>query len=335
MKLGMVVRDDQGGLGNLTREAWSRLKPDVTCVVQARPCRGEPNPNYFNRDWTRTFNVDNPITGRQWQVMAGEADVWWTAETWYCPDAERTIKNAGRKSVLYAMPELYSKSTADEVWNPTNYLTHRERLGDVVKWPVTLPGSWEPRTKVRRVLHVSGGAQYDRNGTALFLEALKGVDRKCEVVLHQPDAANVTSVGVLRTLKSGPFTLRVNTDYVRNLKALLDWADVLVLPRRYAGLCLPAYEAFASGCLVVMPDVAPQDEWPIVPVPATKDGWARMKGGKIPMWDMNPNDIADKLNMLLHADTPAVVNASKRGREWAEEMSWDNRISEWKERLCV
>jgi glycosyltransferase involved in cell wall biosynthesis len=335
VKLGMVVRDDQGGLGNLTREAWSRLKPQVTCVVQARPCRGEPNPEYFQRDWTRTFNVSNPIENQQWRVMASEADVWWTAETWYCPQAERILANAGRKTVLYAMPELFGMSHADEVWNPTNYLTDRNRLGDVVEWPVTLPGSWKCRTSVRRVLHVSGGAQYDRNGTETFLEALRLVTRPCEVVLHQPDLANRTSNTVLKSLKGGPFTLRVNPDYVRNLKSLLDWADVLVLPRRYAGLCLPAYEAFASGCLVVMPDVAPQDGWPIVPVPAYRDGWGAMKGGRVPMWETDVEALAGTIDMLLGAETPAVVGASRKGREWAEAMSWENRISEWKERLCA
>ena len=55
------------------------------------------------------------------------ADVWWSAETWYSDRAERIMGEAGCRSVLLAMPELFAGSAADEVWNPTDYLTDRDR----------------------------------------------------------------------------------------------------------------------------------------------------------------------------------------------------------------
>ena len=91
----MVVRDDNGGLGNLTLEAWKHLRPDVTLVVQSRPCRGEPHPETFEEAWTQVVYADNPVPSSTWEKLSGMADVWWTAETWYNDFAESILKSAG------------------------------------------------------------------------------------------------------------------------------------------------------------------------------------------------------------------------------------------------
>jgi len=132
MTLGMVVRDDQGGLGNLTYRAWKELRPEVTLVVQWRPCRGIPDPEKFRADWTETILTDRPIENRRWRDMATRAETWWTAEMWYSQQAERILAEEGCRSILYAMPELYKGSQAEEVWNPTEFLTDRPRLDEVV-----------------------------------------------------------------------------------------------------------------------------------------------------------------------------------------------------------
>jgi len=334
MTLGMVVRDDNGGLGNLTYEAFRALQPEITIVVQTRPCRGMPRPHVFEEAWTKTFVVPNPIENGIWEFFAPMVDVWWTAETWYCDDAEQIIKQAGSKSTLYAMPELFSGSTADEVWNPTPYLSERNRLGDVMEWPTSPNPSWTVRTKVRRLLHVSGGAQYDRNGTETFLAALKLVENPCEVMLHQPDATQRVPPASLADMPDH-VRIKQTRDYVDSMNSLYRWADVLVLPRRYAGLCLPAFEALGHGCLVMMSEADPQVWWPVITVPAEKKRPARMKGGKVPMVEVNPLALAQKIDFLIDAPVPDVAHQSERGRKWCEAQSWENQIGKWKERLCA
>lgn len=328
----MVVRDDNGGLGNLTLEAWKHLRPDVTLVVQSRPCRGEPHPAIFEEAWTKVVYAGNPVQSFTWEALSEMADVWWTAETWYNDSAEQILKQAGCKTVLYAMPELFAGSQADEVWNPTPYLVERTRLDDVVPWPTSPPPSWGVRTKVQRILHISGGAQYDRNGTETFLQALKLINNPCEVVLHQPDETNRVSLQQLSKLPSF-VSVQQNAEYAPSLSSLYKWCDLLVLPRKYAGLCLPAFEAFGHGALVMMPDVDPQVHWPIVGFEAKRTRPKLMKGGKIPMWDINPATLALKTDQLLEAEVHPVVRASERGRAWAESNSWANRKGEWLWRL--
>jgi len=331
--LGMLVRDDNGGLGNLTYEAFRHLRPDVTAVVQSRPCRGKPRPHIFEEAWTQTLLVGNPIPDQKWQEIASLADVWWTAETWYCDQAETIIGQAGKRSVLYAMPELFSGSIADEVWNPTQYLSERSRLGDVMEWPTSPHSSWTVRTKVRRILHISAGAQYDRNGTQTFLAALKLLEMPCEVMLHQPDVTQRVPPSVLADMPNHVIVKQTN-DYVSSMNALYRWADMLVLPRRYAGLCLPAFEALGHGCLVMMSETDPQVWWPVLTVPAVKRRHSRMKGGQIPMVEVNPNLLAQKMDAAMEASVPDVAHQSERGRKWCEEKSWENQTNKWKERLC-
>lgn len=329
MRLGMVVRDDNGGLGNLTYEAFSNLRPQVTVVVKSRPCRGEPHPHLFEEAWTETICVDNPITDEQWERIASRADVWWTAETWYNDNAESIIRKAGSKSVLYAMPELYSGSSADQVWNPTQYLQSRLPINSrVVQWPTSPPSNWFPKTKVSKILHVSGGAQYDRNGTEIFLNALGEVEGTCDVLLHQPDEKNVTKDLHRRRLGKN-VAISHTTDYQKSLSAFMRWADMVVLPRRYAGLCLPAFEAFGFGCLVLMPAVDPQSFWPIVGVDAIRERPRLMKGGKIPMWNVDPSALAKRIDAALDWDVTRVVRASEDGRKWAEQNSWQRLLPEW------
>lgn len=333
MTLGMVVRDDNGGLGNLTLEAWRHLRPEVTVVVQARPCRGEPHPGVFEEAWTETVTMPNPMTRRDWRKVAGLADLWWTAETWYCDDAEATIREAGGRSVLYVMPELFLGSDADALWNPTLYL--HERLPDravVMDWPLSPPDRFEARTGVRRILHLSGGAAHDRNGTELFLEALRRVRSDCEVLLHQPDALHRLPSRVLASMP-GNVHVRQTTDYASSMAALYKWADLLVLPRRYAGLCLPALEAFGYGTLVMMPEVDPQVWWPIVGVEAIAERPVRMRGGRIPMWSVGPTTLARRIEDLLGWGEAQTAAVSAAGWEYARSRSWTVLRDRWLEEL--
>lgn len=329
----MVVRDDQGGLGNLTYRAWRELRPAVTLVVQWRPCRGVPNPDRFVAPWTRTVFTDRPVPDVTWAELAGEADVWWTAESWYSDNAETILRDAGCRTVFYAMPELFKGSQADEVWNPTRYLTDRPRLGDVVPWPLSPSDTWTVRTTIRRVLHVSGGATGDRNGTQAFMEALRHVRSEVEVLLHQPEPRHRVPARKLRSVPSN-VNIKQTDLYFPNLLSAIRWADLLVLPRRYAGLCLPALEAMGDGCPVVMPEAAPQTDWPVITVPAVQGPGIRLHGGDVPTWETDPVVLADVLDDLRADTVPVIAHRSAGVRRWAEGQAWSGPAGNvWRARL--
>jgi hypothetical protein len=58
-----------------------------------------------------------------------------------------------------------------------------------------------------------------------------------------------------------------------------------------------------------------------------------MKGGKIPMWKIDPRVLADKISVLLNFSTAQTVRASEAVRLWAENRSWENRKAEWRQLL--
>jgi hypothetical protein len=331
VKLGMVVRDDSGGLGNLTWQAWRSLAPDVTVVVEQRPSRGIARPERFDRG--TVHRVGNPVPGRFWSRVAREADVWWTAETWYCPDAETRLRAAGCRTAMYVMPEYFVASDADALWNPTPWLHDRLPARAVVMpCPMDPPGDWEPRTGVRRLLHVTSSAAHDRNGTVSLLAALPYLRAaEVEVLVHQPDTPGLVDPSRL-AVPSG-VTVRTSNEPVDDLADLYRWADMLVLPRRYAGLCLPAQEAMGHGCLVAMPNVEPQMRWPIVALPATAESARRFRSFRVPVCSVPPRQLARVLDGWISATAAPVTLASRTGRAWVEENAWSRWAPVWLDSL--
>jgi hypothetical protein len=84
----------------------------------------------------------------------------------------------------------------------------------------------------------------------------------------------------------------------------------------------------------MMPNTAPQDDWPIVPVDAVAERPARMKGGKVPMVSVDPVVLARRLDAVLSADVPWVVRESERVRTWAEAHSWQQLLPVWRDELA-
>ena len=335
MTFGILVRDDRGGLGNLTVEAWSNLKPDLTVVVQSRPCRGEPRPDVFTADWTTTVHVPNPIPDQWWITNAGAVDVWWTAETWYSNIAEQAIRDAGSRSVLYVMPELFRSSNADDLWNPTGYLTQSlPARTQTVEWPTTLPDTWHLRSEIRRVVHVSSGARGDRNGTGEFVEALRLVESDLEVVVHHPDRLPRLPRRWTERVGSG-VSVTVQDAYVDDLTGLYRWADLLVMPRHYAGLSLPVLEAAATGCVVLMSDTEPQTGWPVVLCPSVPGDPEFPVGHPTPTVRCVPPVLAAMIDSLAGLDSLSVARLSERSRVWSEGRSWQVLGSVWRDLLCA
>jgi hypothetical protein len=98
---------------------------------------------------------------------------------------------------------------------------------------------------------------------------------------------------------------------------------VILIPRRYGGLCLPAQEALSFGRALVMPDVSPNADWPILPLPArfAADSTIRTVAGEIPAAIVEPRDVARLLDELA-ADPARVWEQSVRAYEWAQRHTW-------------
>jgi glycosyltransferase involved in cell wall biosynthesis len=104
----------------------------------------------------------------------------------------------------------------------------------------------------KRILHIAGKkAAKDRNGTNTVVEMLKHSSADYELVI-----ATQTPLDFI----TKDSRLKINKDNVRNREDLYNGYDAMVLPRRYAGLCLPMNEALISGLPVFMTDISPNNQ---------------------------------------------------------------------------
>lgn len=206
-------------------------------------------------------------------------------------------------------------------WNPTSWRqTFMPEGTRVVPVPVAddrFTFRAPPPGDTLRVLHVAGhAAMADRNGTTLVVEALRR--------LHGPISVRiVTQADTTRWRVRSPVPVEVVTGGVADYWRLYDDADVLVLPRRYGGLCLPVQEAMASGLAVIMSDAEPQrSTWPVECVrSATGMPKLHCPGGRLALTNARPEAIAEAIN-LLAVDREHLAAQQAASLAWAEANRW-------------
>ena len=176
--------------------------------------------------------------------------------------------------------------------------------------PLPEPGDPEVLT----FLHVAGHrAVGDRNGTELFVKALRFLRHPCKVRLVGQDGALP-----LPELLPRHVELEANHGGVVDRWDLYRGADVLVSPRRFGGLSLPVIEAIGMGLVVLMTDCEPNREWPIIPIPASVGKGRQTPFGLIRTHDCRPRNIAAEMDRLSE-DRQQIVSAQARRSRVDEE----------------
>lgn len=117
-----------------------------------------------------------------------------------------------------------------------------------------------------RILHMIGTlAAHDRNGTLDLIKALPQITSDFELVIHSQSELPKEYITKDERVIYNTQSVAKNEDLYRGF-------DLMLLPRRYAGLCLPMWEALASGVPVMMTDISPNNKY--LPkdwlIPATK-----------------------------------------------------------------
>jgi len=268
MKLGIIARSDNTGLGNQTRELVYMLNPDKVMLINSQSF----NKNKQHPEWYDKYNL-HPIRGfpRNNDISAflRGLDVVLTCETFYNNHFIDVARKMKVKTVLQ-----YNYEFLDMVINPrlaipdvflgpsTWYLDHMQELfsnrAKVIHLPP--PINHENFDEVRkenmskahmRLLHVGGkAASEDRNGTHSVIEMLKYSRTDYELVIKTQTPLDIR-------IKDSRIKIEHSDEPVR--ENLYKGFDAMVLPRRYAGLCLPMNEALMSGLPVFMTDISPNN----------------------------------------------------------------------------
>jgi len=335
VKLGVIARCEARGLGNQTWEVCRHLQPArVLLIDPGRDDRFDRCPERY-ADWDTTTAPwiggrldENTIRG-----WLDGLDVVYTAETPYDVRLPGWCEDAGVGLVLHANPEFVSPTAAKiraTWWSATPWrLQHLPAGTRVVPMPVPeAPYKAEPGARVR-FLHTAGWpALEDRNGTEIVVEAAQRMTAECDVIIR----GQHRSILGYHVPKGRPARLVVECGSVPDYWDLYRDADVLVMPRRFGGLCLPVIEAMAVGLPVVMSDCSPNEIWPGPRVTAHAFRTVATPAGRIPLHDTDPDELAATLDKIATAPGLA-ADLRQEAIEWAATHSWAALRDSWLEEL--
>ncbi len=269
MKLGIIARSDNTGLGNQTKELVDMLQPAKVMLINSAPFnKNKQHPEWYGkyecqhvRGFPRTSDINIFLRG---------LDVVISCETFYNKDFISLARKKNVKTILQYNYEFLDNLQRPELDLPDVLLAPSlwgfeavtEAFGDkskVVHLPPPTSQDIFQKAKEenlksdhKRVLHVGGKAAHmDRNGTNTVIEMLKYSKEDYELVIKSQSELNI-NVNDSR--------VSIDTKSPENRKDLYIGFDAMILPRRYAGLCLPMNEALMSALPVFMTDISPNNK---------------------------------------------------------------------------
>jgi glycosyltransferase involved in cell wall biosynthesis len=335
MKLGVISRCEDRGLGNQSWEVCRHLDPDrVLLIDTGHDKRFTKHPERFDQ-WETTVA---PWTGGRLDETAVRRwlkglDVVYSAESPYDFRMGQWCASEEVGLALHANPEFVGPADAKVKatwWSATPWrLDHLPHGARVVPMPAAESSLTHEPGERFRLLHTAGWpAVEDRNGTGLLIEAARLMTAECDLIIRGQHR-NILHHHLPR---HHPVRLVVECGNVADYWDLYRDADALVMPRRYGGLCLPAHEAMASGLPVVMPDCSPNEIWPGPRVPAHTSASVAARAGRIPLHDVDPRALAATLDDLV-TNPDLVAKYRQEAVEWAQTHSWDALLPLWLEEL--
>lgn len=322
MRLGMIARCDDRGLGAQTFEFYRHMRPDVTVVIDMTPITQQRWAQHF--DWypdgiiTPWKGYAQPLSTEALVALAS-CDVVFSAETFYDPRLPKWLHDQGVKTVLQPNPELYRNEQPTELWWPTGWLTAKLPKGRIMPVPIPDEQIADRPAGPGLLLHVGGWkALGDRNGSQ-FLPWL---------INRTSGSWRITSQSGIRLTP----LMRNRVEPVGHIEdrwRLYDGCAILVMPRRYGGLCLPVQEAMARGLAVVMTDTEPNREWPIVPVEAGAGALVGMTLGPVQVKNCDLHHLIGQIEHTL-ANLEQYQAASL---VWAHQNTWSRLGPLYRQRM--
>lgn len=330
MTLGLVARADQRGIGIMTAEFHKHMKPDKVLIID----HGQWPQNFeqYDCNWIATAPLDLKTLGLHettCRMFLEGLDVVYCVETLYDWRFKQWAEDAGCRVVIHGMPELYStrdhangRPQPDQWLWPTYWLVDDGIIPRGAVLPVPFADRLltvaKPDLRPLRVLHTAGvRAHEDRNGTLTFIEALKYVTEPVIATIITQDTGLPGSLPRYRE----HVDVNIVTGGLPDRWGMYVNQHVLVLPRKYGGLCLPAQEAMACGLAVTMPDCSPNTDWPIAAIPVSFMQQTLTPYGHVPSAVVTARSVARKIDQLA-ADRDYLADRMCAADTWANLNTW-------------
>jgi hypothetical protein len=311
MKIGLIARSDNSGLGNQTRELAYMLNPDKILLIDSSTF----NQNKQNPEWYKDYNVTNNsgfISNRTAIEFLKDLDVVFSCEIFYNKRFPLLAKQRGVKTILQYNYEFLDNLQSPELalpdilvspskWNIEDVLEKFGKHCSVIHLPPpTNHKLFENAKKInskpnKKLLHIAGKiAVKDRNGTDTVIEMMKHSKQDFTLEIRSQ---------VKLDYKINDDRIKIITDNIKNQEDLYSGYDAMVLPRRYAGLCLPMNEALLSGLPVFMTDISPNNqllpsEWLVASYKADQ----LMTRTMLDVYSADPIELAAKIDSYMSGD---------------------------------
>ena len=310
MKLGMIVRADNTGLGNQTYELTQMLNPYKIMIIDFTSYNG--NQQHFEWYAERDYTICKGVpTDEEMNDFIDDIDVLLSCETFYNDNTPILARKKQVKTYLQYNYELFGnlrrdkKPVPDFLISPSPWMIEKvyNRFYNYAKVlhlpPPTRPELFERALEInrskdhKRMLHIAGkAAANDRNGTESVLEMMRHSKADFELVIKSQ-----TPISSKR-LDS---RITIEIDNVKHRQDMYTGFDGMILPRRYAGLCLPMNESLLSGLPVFMTDISPNNlilpkEWLTV---SEELGIMRLATPVI-CYDVDAQKLAEKIDAYVN-----------------------------------
>lgn len=267
--LGLICRMDDTGLGSQTRNLCKMLKPDRILLINSNPF----NNNIQHPEWYLDFDcqITNgfPTNFEVLKFIKGLTHIL-TAETFYSHFMVSQANARGIKTFQQYNWEFLEHLQNPNLPKPYKWLApsywHLKKMEENFQNVVYLPPpifvnefketrekNWNNSGK-RKFVHIVGKtATCDRNGTLDLLAALRFSNQNYELIIKSqyPISEYMEGVNDKRVI--------FNIENIPETKDLYSGFDLMILPRRYGGLCLPMIESLISGLPVIMSDMEPNN----------------------------------------------------------------------------
>jgi hypothetical protein len=310
MRIGIIARADKTGLGNQTKELVDMLKPDKILLIDSSHFNG--NKQY--PEWYEGYDVkitqSGFISNMEVNDFLNGIDVIISCEIFYNKRLSALAHRRGIKTILQYNYEFFeyfvvdgmrlpSVLVAPSVWNMDIVQKNYGHATNLVHLPPpTTPEIFAEAKEInlakkhKRILHIAGKrANSDRNGTDIVVEMLKYSKADYELVVkvqgdYQPDCDDPRLI--------------IDNSNPDNRAELYSGFDLMVLPRKYGGLCLPMNEALMSALPVIMTDISPNNQ--VLPVEwlinANYQGKVEFKG-PVELYETDPLDLAKLVDKYM------------------------------------
>lgn len=345
MRLGLIARADNSGLGVQTHNFYLHMRPDKTLVVDISELNG--NKVYPERYPDKAVFVKGIPQKEDIDIFLQDLDVVFVAEAPYNYYLYDRARELGVKTAVqynyefldwYAYP-WYPKPDmliAPSKWHyedvqkfcDENHIKHVYLHCPVDREKLPFTSNKDLST----FLHVAGrSAAFDRNGTETVINAAKFLKTDAKILIHFQGEqglghqATKSYADYLKlVLEQSNKNITIEKLEFENYEQVYNRGDVMLLPRRYGGNCLPLNEALSVGMPVIMPDISPNNAWlpPNWLLPAEKISQFTPRT-VIDIYGVRPELLAAKIDEMYSLSQTDAYDQTMVADALANQISWE------------